>query len=249
MATLKEICAAWTIRSVARVLTLRQLDVNTSGVEHVPRHGAVVFAARHFHHLYDGSALLRAVPRRIHILVSLDWAQGQNLRRVMEWATWAARWPMFLRPDALTPGPDGIPPQRASAFSVTDVPRYQRRALRDSVELLAQGSALLVFPEGYPNIDPHYTPKTAPDEMLPFRSGFSALASIAQRRLGKRIPIVPTGLSYTPGVRWNVHVRFGKPVFVAAPDSRHGFVRAIERQVAELSDLPVTMFPSPAPKL
>lgn len=232
-----ERAAARTIRTLAHALALRRLTVRVSGVEHVPRSGAVLLAVRHFHHFLDGLALLEATPRRLHILVALDWVRGRALRAFMEWATRAARWPMFLRPEAPAFGLDGSPAHCRSAFSAREIGAYRRRSLRDAVEVLVGGGALVVFPEGYPNIDPHFTPKGKPDEMLPFRSGFATIASIAERRLGERIPIVPTGLSYTLGRRWTAHVHFGRPVYLASCDSRRALVRLVERRVQELSDL------------
>ena len=41
----------------------------------------------------------------------------------------------------------------------------------------------MVFPEGYPNVDPDYTPK-GEGEMLPFRPGFARLAVLAAQAGG-----------------------------------------------------------------
>ena len=130
------------------------------------------------------------MPRPIHILVTLDWAKNSYARCLMTLATTIARWPVVLRSDALR---DCANPGRGqrTAFPIADMKRYQRRALYDSVKLLAQDCMLVVFPEGYPNIDPHYTPKTRSEEFLPFKSGFAAIAAAAEKRLAARVPIVP----------------------------------------------------------
>ena len=67
------------------------------------------------------------------------------------------------------------------------------------LRLLREGRLLVIFPEGYPNIDPHYTPKIHAQEMLPFKSGFAAIAAAAEKRLGASIPLVPVGIRYTVG--------------------------------------------------
>jgi 1-acyl-sn-glycerol-3-phosphate acyltransferase len=72
---------------------------------------------------------------------------------------------------------------------------------------------LVVFPEGYPNIDPHYTPKTRAEEFLPFKSGFAAIAAAAEKRLGAKIPIIPTGFHYTRARCWTARLNIGKPVY------------------------------------
>ena len=41
-----------------------------------------------------------------------------------------------------------------------------------------QGRLLVIFPEGYPNIDPTYTTKIEPDEFLPFKPGFLNIVSV-----------------------------------------------------------------------
>jgi 1-acyl-sn-glycerol-3-phosphate acyltransferase len=116
--------------------------------------------------------------------------------------------------------------------------RSQRKALRDSLDLLAEGRILVVFPEGYPNIDPNYTPKTHSDELLPFKSGFAAIAAAAERRLGARVPIIPTGLLYTSGRhQWTVRLNLGEAVYMDNFVSRQRLVRYLETRVAELSRL------------
>lgn len=241
MATMMELAAAGTIRAIAWAVARRRLKIEVEGVQNVGLQGPVLLAARHFHYFYDGPTLIQSTPRRLHILISLDWVQGRAARILMEWATSAARWPMFLRRDALAPNRDGTIPQKGSAFSIGEVGRYRRQALPDAVQLLVEGSALLIFPEGYPNIDLHFTPKTEPEELLPFHSGFAVIASIAERRLGIRIPVVPIGLSYVPGDRWKAKVRYGEPFYLASCKSRFEFIRTIQRRVAELSDLPPSL--------
>jgi putative membrane protein len=107
--------------------------------------------------------------------------------------------------------------------------------LRDSVTLLAEGGILVVFPEGYPNIDPHYTPKTKPEEFLPFRSGFAAIAAAAEKRLGVKVPIVPGGFRYRKDGRWTVQLNIGAPFYMEGFASRELLVGYVERRVAELS--------------
>jgi Acyltransferase len=85
-----------------------------------------------------------------------------------------------LRSEALKKYANTSHRQRKSAFTAGYINRHQRRALCDSVELLAEGRLLVAFPEGYPNIDPHYTPKKQPEEFLPFKPGFAAIVAAAE---------------------------------------------------------------------
>lgn len=117
------------------------------------------------------------------------------------------------------------------------VRRHQRSALDDSVALLTEGRVLVVFPEGYPNIDRHYTPKTKPEEVLPFKGGFAAIAAAAERRLGSPIAIVPCGFSYTRNGSWTARLNIGRAVYLKEFGSREMLVRYLERRVADLSRL------------
>ena len=219
--------AGRTIAAAAARIAARRLDMVVDGLEHVPASGPLLIVARHYHHLYDGVMLLAAVPRRLHIVVALDWARTRRERAVMEWAVGAARWPALLRDDALAAG------QQRSAFRRDEVARYRLAAVRLAVRLLAAGAAVLVFPEAYPDVDPRFTPKTRPGEMLPFRPGFAVIRELTRRRTGMKVPIVPAGLAYEPGTRWRAALRFGRALPADAATAT--LVRIAERRVAALS--------------
>jgi 1-acyl-sn-glycerol-3-phosphate acyltransferase len=187
--------------------------MTVSGLEHLPTDGPVLLVARHYHHLFDGVVLLLSMPRPIHILVTVDWVKNSYARRLMTLATTMAHWPVIRRSYALRACGNPGPGQR-TRFSISDTKRYQHRALCNSVELLARDCMLVVFPEGYPNIDPHDTPKTRPEEFLPFKSGFTAIAATAEKRLGARVPIVPSGFRYTKNKRWTARLNIGEAVYL-----------------------------------
>ena len=42
-------------------------DLTVEGDDYLPRQGPLIVAARHYHHLYDGVALMATVPRPMHI--------------------------------------------------------------------------------------------------------------------------------------------------------------------------------------
>jgi 1-acyl-sn-glycerol-3-phosphate acyltransferase len=210
------------IRMGAQVMAAR-VDMSVSGLENIPGEGPVLLLARHYHYLFDGVALLVSVPRSVHIVVAVDWVQNSYARRLLTLATTMARWPSVVRSDAPRAG--------------VRQGRHQRTALRDSIELLAEGRLLVVFPEGYPNIDPHYTPKTRPDEMLPLKAGFAAIVVAAEKRLGARVPIVPAGFRYTKGRRWRAELNIGEAVYVENYGPRRSLIERMEQRLAELSGL------------
>jgi 1-acyl-sn-glycerol-3-phosphate acyltransferase len=146
-----------------------------------------------------------------------------------------ARWPVLLRADALLQKNDRGASHFRHAFSLADMGRYQRRAFEQSVQLLVDHRLLVIFPEGYPNIDPAYTPKTDNHGFLPFKRGFVAIACAAERRLGASLPIIPTGLQYSAGKTWKIHVRFGEPINSESFASGKELIRYCEDKVRQLS--------------
>jgi len=210
------------------MLSRKDLSLTVEGVEQLPKRGPVLIAARHYHHLYDGCALVRSADRPLHILVALDWVESGMKRRLMERACGLAGWPVVLRGD-------GLARQPGSAFRSHEARRYLRGAVRESVDLLRAGEALVVFPEAYPNIDPAFTPKTG-DDFLPFRSGFVRLVELAQRNGTTRVPIVPAGFVYARNdAGWTATLRYGEPVLLDGSANRSEVAARVEEQVRALS--------------
>lgn len=217
---------AWrSIRAASKAIVSHRLDLRVEGVERIPKSGPVIIAARHFHHLYDGCAILAAVSRPVHMLVALDWVRNPVGRTVMGRACRMASWPVVLRRDGITPLPD------FEALSTL------RNALAMSLSILERRRILLVFPEGYPTIDPGYTPKMHDDEFLPFQPGFARLARAAAAQ-GMTVSIIPAGFHYTRGHRWQVELRFGQPVKLDPAASPNAIVEHVESCVRYLSTAP-----------
>jgi 1-acyl-sn-glycerol-3-phosphate acyltransferase len=214
---------AWrSLRATSRILVQRKLDLCVEGTEMIPPRGPVIIAARHFHHLYDGCAMLATMPRPVHILVALDWVGSRPGRILMKKACDAASWPVVLRRDG------------ATAVDDIKAARALRQATIDTMALLEDGRIILVFPEGYPNIDPGFTPKPDESAFLPFQPGVVRLASLAAQR-GMRVPIVPAGFSYQRGNRWTVALRFGEPLTVEHRGQEAAILDEIEARVRSLS--------------
>lgn len=218
---------------IARILTGNRLRTVAQGLEYLPPQGPGIIAARHYHHLFDGLAFFAAVERRFHIVVTLDWAQDRRTKFLMSALNSLARWPMVLREEALASRPKG-----KRLFASGDLRRYQLAALRQSLELLADNRLLVIFPEGFPNIDPVFTPKTQDEEFLPFKPGFAAIAESAERTLRRAVPIIPTGIRYQTGSTWRAQVSFGAPLYRRDFRARQDFIDAVAARVQQLSGLP-----------
>jgi putative membrane protein len=203
-------------------LRTQTASVRVEGLDNVPARGPVMLVARHFHHLLDGSVLVRWMPRPIHIVVGLDWTAGATQRRWMERACRAAAYPIVLRPATLGERP---------GYARSELVRYTRGAFRDAGALLRAGRVVLVFPEGYPNIDPAFARKSGDDAFLPFADGYRRMIGWAERDGGERVAVVPVGFHYTRGPRWSVLARIGAR-------SDDASAAQIEAAVRELSRAP-----------
>jgi len=236
----------------SRALTRRNVQLVVEGLEYVPRSGPVLIAARHFHHLYDGCILLATIPRKLHILVALDWVQSREsihrtrpwLRWLMEWACAMVEWPTILRTERLSENAGEDFKAGRSAYSPGESRRYLRRAVMDSVRLLRNGEVLVVFPEAYPNIDPAFTPKNDKNAFLPFRPGFARLVEMTEKDGHTHVALVPAGLTYVQNEQWHVTLRFGPALSLRDYTDSAQLIQAIEEQVTALSssvDSPATL--------
>ncbi|MEJ7838217.1 MAG: 1-acyl-sn-glycerol-3-phosphate acyltransferase [Thermomicrobiales bacterium] len=210
------------LRAISRIMVKRNLSLVVEGADLLPRTGPVIVASRHYHHLYDGCALLATLDRPSHVLVAGDWAGNPASRMLLARACFAARWPVLMRPG----GPSRITDaQAAGAF---------RTVIRNALNLFREGRILIVFPEGFPNVDPGYTLKTDDSMFLPFERGVVRLATIAARS-GIEVPLVPVGFSYEKGDRWQVIMRFGSPIEVTSRDDEAAVLHQLETSVYALS--------------
>lgn len=230
MAKFSEIAIEKSMRLIARGLAAGRVTTVASGLEHIPAEGPALIVARHYHHLFDGLAFFAALPRPFHIVVTLDWAKNQRTKFFFETLTRIARWPVLLRGDALTR-------DQKTLFSRDDVLRHQRQALRTAVELLVEGRIVVVFPEGYPNIDPTYTPKTDPEEFLPFKPGFVRIAASAEQRSKQEIPLIPAGIRYISGAPCIAHLQFGGAIYRGSFKDTLDLTAQLETRVQQLSSV------------
>ena len=222
--------AMWGLAGGSWLIVRARLRLSIEGLEHIPRHGPVIIAARHFHHFYDGCILLGCIPRHIHIFVALDWAKSQRTRYFMEFICALAQWPVILRAERLKAN------SHESPYTIGDARRYLGRAAHASVRFLQRGEVLVIFPEAYPTIDPVSITKLHDRAFLPFRPGFVKLAEQAERKGQMPIAIVPAGFTYThEHGRWHVILRFGPAYTRHSSATTEQLAREVEQCVHALS--------------
>jgi len=112
-----------------------------------------------------------------------------------------------------------------------------RQVTLGAVRLLRSGSTLVIFPEGYPNIDPHPTPKTDLEAFLPFRPGFVKMVEMAEKDRQTQVAVIPAGLSYRQeaGNRWHITVRYGPALHLSDFANSEQLLLAVEERVHVLS--------------
>jgi 1-acyl-sn-glycerol-3-phosphate acyltransferase len=221
------------MRACSQVFFRSKLIPHAEGLEHLPPSGPVLIVARHFHYFYDGYVLVRTIPRPLHIIVALDWLQSRALRLLIEFACSLADFPIILRDERFSEHKE----DQAWAYRRVEARRYLRQMLQTAMRLLHSGEILVMFPEGYPNIDPHPTPKPDLDAFLPFRPGFIKLAELVERDGKTRVAIIPAGFTYIlkPGKPWHATVRFGAALYRSDFTGTEQLLQAVEKRVHALS--------------
>lgn len=219
-----------TIRQGCAVLARGRLTYRIEGREHLPAQGPVVIVARHYHHFYDGCILLNTVPRPLHLMIGLDWITRPALRWFMEQLCTLAQWPVVLRADRLRHLPAGT----SSAYQAREAVPYLRRAVVLMLQVLRQGEVLVIFPEAYPAIDPHPTPREPEHAFGAFRPGFAHLIERVEHG-GFTVPVLPAGLSYEHTNGWHATLRFGQPRVLADFTDSAALLHAVEQDVQRLS--------------
>ncbi len=198
--------AAWLVLRFLSRLTLRGRHYSGENLDMIPMQGPVIVAAQHIHHLDDGRALLALLPRHVRFLVALDWVPSHRWRRVMETLCHLAGWPVIVRPrELMRPNLVYDPLQgRTQLFA----------GLREALRRLRTGQAIVIFPEGYPLIDPHLPDRRLNNSQV--YNGAVWLAHRAARTLGQPVPIVPIRLQY--GSDRSIKVVAEAPILVSSTD-------------------------------
>lgn len=171
-------------RAIVRLLILLLTRWQVTGGENVPREGPLLIVANHLH-LADPPLLGISIRRKVMFMAKEELFRQPFVS-------------YFMR--------------RFGTFPVHRG-RFDRQALRQALQLLAKGMALMVFPEGK---------RSRSGQLQPASHGAALIAAHSG------VPILPVGISGTDkikGLTWWLHrpkitVNIGPPFYLASPGSK-----------------------------
>jgi glycerol-3-phosphate O-acyltransferase/dihydroxyacetone phosphate acyltransferase len=199
-------------RSLARFLAgLFYRRVEVAGLERVPPSGPLIVAANHQQGLMDGVLLAAALPRRLRPIAKAPLLRYPVIGQL---ARLAGAIPVHRRQDS-----DGSAEDNQAMFGAA------QRAL-------AQGEAILIFPEGVSQPEP---------ALMPLRTGAARLVYLADRERSGPTTLLPVGLMFHDPGTFRVGtalVLIGKPVPTGdlealAPGAADTAVRQLTERLGE----------------
>ncbi len=170
--------------------------ITTTGLERVPREGPVFLAVNHPNALVDALVVGACLSRQVGFTAKATIFANPLVARFL---TRAGVVPLRRAADEAKAGSDAAkdPSRNAASFDAV-------------AQALAQGAAVVVFPEGKSHDDPN---------LAPLRTGLARMAMHAAQQFGVRgIRIVPVGLLFErkERPRSRVLVQVGEPIDVDA---------------------------------
>lgn len=210
--------------AAAKFFTYKDNAVEIVGLENIPMKGPVVIAPRHYHGQYDGPLMMTIIPRRFFVLIGVDWVQK--------------KYEIFLH-KTFYPKFGSVTINRPDAPTTSAYPNSTpSTAMRSLINMLLLDQAVLIFPEGWPVIDIHYTPRTDRNGIFSIKPGIMFVVDYAQKSKGVRIPIIPIGLNYLEGKRKGlIEVNIGKSLYLPLNSSKADYDITTRELQAEMSRL------------
>jgi 1-acyl-sn-glycerol-3-phosphate acyltransferase len=191
-------------RRLAKLVIYRKFAVIVTGQEKIPHTGPVLIAPRHFDGDHDPSLMLAITTRRVFFLAATDFVNDGFRYKMIKF---------FHR--------------KLGAASIDRMDSFYNRTNRNPrlqylnagykiVNLLLLGQAVIIFPEGWPDIDSHKTLKDDANYVPGVQKGALDYVHLAQKRQRFPIPIVPVGIRYemNTGGRPKIFVNIGNPFVI-----------------------------------
>ena len=208
-----------TFRPIASVaLRWFYRSVSVAGRSKVPLTGPVFFAVNHPNALVDALVVATVMPRRVGFTAKSTIFAHPVLS-------------VFLRAVGVVPLKRAADMTKAAAVESATAsaidPARNADAFRAVSAAMAEGKAVVVFPEGISHDAPH---------LAPLRTGLARMALLARASMGVRgIQIIPVGLLFErkEEPRSRVLVQIGEPIDVDALASGTQSVEALTRLIGE----------------
>lgn len=170
--------------------------IEIAGLEQVPAHGPIVFAANHTNALTDAFLIMAYVPRKISFMAKSGLFAVPVLGRLIAAA-------------------GGVPAYRAQDVGGKDR-RRNLESFDQAFEVLAKGGAFALFPEGISHSEP---------DLQELKTGAARIVLGAEERhgFGLHAHVVPVGLTFSrkEAFRSRAFVAFGEPIPAARFAAQH----------------------------
>lgn len=190
----------WLLRIATRVF-FRRIEI--VGLGNIPAEGAVLFCGNHPNSLLDPILITAHCGRIVHFAAKETLFESPLvaflLRRM-------GAVPVRRRSDH-----DGAPPPAPDPATPSAAPLDNDAAFAALHQVLLDGRAVGIFPEGLSHLD---------SQLAPLKTGAARIAlAVARKSPGTRVHLIPTGLVYLTRHRFrsSVLIQFGAPVEVEAP--------------------------------
>lgn len=175
------------VKWVSLTLSIFFREIKIIGRENIPSTG-VVLAGNHANMAVDGWILATSCGR----LDGHFWIKGTAFKGLFG---------KFIRMMG------AIPVNRKQDIQNPNQPIDNTSLFEESIEILKDGGAFMIFPEGTSYTEPH---------IIPLKTGIARLVIGLYQKYKIKVPIVPSGINYTrkDKFRSRVLVKFGEPIYL-----------------------------------
>lgn len=214
-------------RGILKLMVNNQFDVLIENRENIPKQGPVIIAARHFDGDNDPAVIYNLIDRPFYPIAATDYWSNHEVK----FFSW-----LFNKLGAFqVHRQDAIHNLHRKDSGLKDL-----ELLKLCKERLELNQAILIFPEAWPIIDSHYTPRDTEKELKEnqisdLREGIFILAKLFYRKNKIHVPIIPVGIYYY-NIERQKHViaRVGEAMFIENDDVS-SFLKKIKNKIKELS--------------
>lgn len=192
---------------ISKIIKGALIKIEINGIEHIPRKGACIIAPYHYHAAFDPLILMAVIDRSLFFATSVETFVSIPLydRLLYNLGCLPIKRDDALFQDRLK---NAIPQEKIENYKSSNL-----GSIKKMLTHLKYGDAIVIFPEGEAKMIPTYVRSNNEDFLDP-QTGFVSFAFLAERRFGKRVPIIPIGLSYGGRIFKKIVINIGEPVYL-----------------------------------